>query len=335
MATFILAIETSCDETSAAVIGDGKILSNVVSTQADHSKYGGVIPELASREHLKNILPVVKQALEEAKIIKSNLSAIAYTQGPGLIGALLVGSTFAQALSLALAIPSIGIDHMKAHVLAHFIRPPVPDYPFLCLTVSGGHTQLLRVDSPEQMLVLGTTQDDAVGESFDKIGKMLGLPYPGGPVLDRLGRGGDPHRFKFPMANMPGLDFSFSGVKTAVRYFLNKEIEANPSFVSENLADLCASVQFCLVETLMIKLRQAIAETGIRTVAIAGGVSANSGLRAALSSLQETGLCTSYIPELEYCTDNAAMVAMAAWFRYQSGSFTALEELPYARQTHR
>ncbi len=335
MATFILAIETSCDETSAAVIGDGKILSNVVSTQADHSKYGGVIPELASREHLKNILPVVKQALEEAKIIKSNLSAIAYTQGPGLIGALLVGSTFAQALSLALGIPSIGIDHMKAHVLAHFIRPPVPDYPFLCLTVSGGHTQLLRVDSPEQMLVLGTTQDDAVGESFDKIGKMLGLPYPGGPVLDRLGRGGDPHRFKFPMANMPGLDFSFSGVKTAVKYFLNKEIKANPSFVSENLADLCASVQFCLVETLMIKLQQAIAETGIRTVAIAGGVSANSGLRAALNSLQETGFCTSYIPELEYCTDNAAMVAMAAWFRYQSGSFTSLEELPYARQTHR
>lgn len=332
MSKFILAIETSCDETSAAVIGDGKILSNVVSTQAGHGKYGGVIPELASREHMKNLLPMVELAMNEAKVTKSELSAVAYTQGPGLIGALLVGSTFAQAMALGLNIPSIGIDHMKAHVLAHFIESPVPEFPFLCLTVSGGHTQLLRVNAPDQMDLLGTTRDDAVGESFDKIGKMLGLPYPAGPELDRLAQKGNPHRYRFPIAQMPELDFSFSGVKTAVKYFLNKETASNPSFVEENLSDLCASVQFCLVETLMNKLKLAIVQTGLRQVAIAGGVSANSGLRAAVLSLQQTGLCKVFIPHIQYCTDNAAMVAMAAWFRFQTGSFSSLAELPYARQ---
>lgn len=327
----LLAIESSCDETSAAVISNGKICSNVVSTQWIHQQFGGVVPELASRAHQQHILPVVEQALSQANLPKTSLDAIAFTRGPGLLGSLLVGVSFAKAMALALKIPLIEVNHMQAHVLAHFIDDPKPAFPFLCLTVSGGHTQIVRVISPLEMEVIGETLDDAVGEAFDKGAKILGLDYPGGPLVDKYAKLGDPKAFEFPIPEIPGLDFSFSGIKTAFLYFIQKETAKNPSFVSERMNDLCASLQHTLIETLLRKLRKAATQTRIKEIAIAGGVSANSGLRKALTETGEKFGWNTYIPEFEYCTDNAAMIAIAASFKYQEGEFSDQTVSPLAR----
>jgi N6-L-threonylcarbamoyladenine synthase len=327
----ILAIESSCDETSASIIVNGKVLNNIVATQSVHEKYGGVVPELASRAHQENLIPVVHEALSTAGISKKELSAVAVTRGPGLMGSLLVGVSFAKAFAKALDIPLIDVNHMQAHVLAHFIAEPRPSFPFICLTVSGGHTQLVRVTDHLTMEVIGETQDDAVGEAFDKTAKLLGLPYPGGPLLDRHAKEGNPKAFTFPVTRMPGLNYSFSGIKTAVLYFLRDRLAENPNFITENLADLCASIQYTLVEMLLIKLKAAMKEYGITEVAIAGGVSANSGLRAALSALAQRKGWTLYVPEFEYCTDNAAMIAMAAHFKYLRGEFVGYDIAPLAK----
>ncbi len=329
----ILAIESSCDETSASVLVNGHILSNVIATQLIHEQYGGVVPELASRAHQQHILPVVERALADANLPKNELSAIAFTRGPGLLGALLVGTSFAKALALGLNIPLIEVNHMQAHVLAHFIENPKPAFPFLCLTVSGGHTQIVRIDGPLDMTVMGQTLDDAVGEAFDKSAKLLGLPYPGGPLIDKYAKEGNPLAFRFPMGEMPNLDFSFSGIKTAIMYFLRDNRKTNPDFVSQNLADICASIQHTLIQMLLVKLKRAVRETGIQEVAIAGGVSANSGLRAALTQLGEEQGWNVYIPRFEYCTDNAAMIAMAAQFKYEQGEFTAQTVSPLPRMS--
>ncbi|AKD54915.1 tRNA (adenosine(37)-N6)-threonylcarbamoyltransferase complex transferase subunit TsaD [Spirosoma radiotolerans] len=329
----ILAIESSCDETSAAVLANGHLLSNVIATQLIHEQYGGVVPELASRAHQQHILPVVERALADANLPKNELSAIAFTRGPGLLGSLLVGTSFAKAMALGLNIPLIEVNHMQAHVLAHFIEAPRPAFPFLCLTVSGGHTQIVRVDGPLDMTVLGQTLDDAVGEAFDKSAKLLGLPYPGGPLIDKYAQVGNPLAFKFPMSEMANLDFSFSGIKTAIMYFLRDNIKANPEFIAGNLADICASIQHTLVQMLLTKLKRAARETGIREIAIAGGVSANSGLRTALTQLGQEQGWTVYIPRFEYCTDNAAMIAMAAQFKYEQGDFTAQTVSPMPRMS--
>ena len=327
----ILAIESPCDETSASIIVNGKVLNNIVATQSVHEKYGGVVPELASRAHQENLIPVVHEALSTAGISKKELSAIAVTRGPGLMGSLLVGVSFAKAFAKALDIPLIDVNHMQAHVLAHFIAEPRPNFPFICLTVSGGHTQLVLVKDHLTMELIGETQDDAVGEAFDKTAKLLGLPYPGGPVLDRYAKEGNPKAFTFPVTRMPGLNYSFSGIKTAVLYFLRDRLEENPNFITENLPDLCASIQYTLVEMLLIKLKEAMKEFGITEVAIAGGVSANSGLRAALSALSQRKGWTLYVPEFEYCTDNAAMIAMAAHFKYLRGDFVGYDIAPLAK----
>ena len=327
----ILAIESSCDETSASIIVNGKVLNNIVATQSVHEKYGGVVPELASRAHQENLIPVVHEALSTAGISKKELSAIAVTRGPGLMGSLLVGVSFAKAFAKALDIPLIDVNHMQAHVLAHFIAEPRPNFPFICLTVSGGHTQLVLVKDHLTMELIGETQDDAVGEAFDKTAKLLGLPYPGGPLLDRYAKEGNPKAFTFPVTRMPGLNYSFSGIKTAVLYFLRDRLEENPNFITENLPDLCASIQYTLVEMLLIKLKEAMKEYGITEVAIAGGVSANSGLRAALSALSQRKGWTLYVPEFEYCTDNAAMIAMAAHFKYLRGDFVGYDIAPLAK----
>jgi N6-L-threonylcarbamoyladenine synthase len=327
----ILAIESSCDETSASIIVNGKVLNNIVATQSVHEKYGGVVPELASRAHQENLIPVVHEALSTAGISKKELAAIAVTRGPGLMGSLLVGVSFAKAFAKALDIPLIDVNHMQAHVLAHFIAEPRPSFPFICLTVSGGHTQLVLVTDHLNMEVIGETQDDAVGEAFDKTAKLLGLPYPGGPLLDRHAKEGNPKAFSFPVTRMPGLNYSFSGIKTAVLYFLRDRLAENPNFITENLADLCASIQFTLVEMLLIKLKAAMKEYGITEVAIAGGVSANSGLRGALSALSQRKGWTLYVPEFEYCTDNAAMIAMAAHFKYLRGEFVGYDITPLAK----
>ena len=327
----ILAIESSCDETSAAVISNGKIQSNVVATQLIHTLYGGVVPELASRAHQQHILPVVDKALTDAKVTKKDLDAIAFTKGPGLLGALLVGTSFAKAMALGLDIPLIDVNHMQAHVLAHFIDEPKPEFPFLCLTVSGGHTQIVRVDSPLKMEIIGETRDDAVGEAFDKTAKLLDLPYPGGPLIDKNAANGDPLKYPFPLPEMPGLDFSFSGIKTSFMYFLQKQTRENPSFVSENMDDICASIQFTLVDILLKKLKKASRETGITEIAIAGGVSANSGLRASIKELGEKLRWKVYIPAFEYCTDNAAMIAMAAHYKFLEGDFCPQTVSPMAR----
>jgi N6-L-threonylcarbamoyladenine synthase len=327
----LLAIESSCDETSAAVISNGKICSNVVSTQMIHQQYGGVVPELASRAHQQHILPVVEEALKQSGVQKTELHAIAFTRGPGLLGSLLVGVSFAKAMALALQIPLIEVNHMQAHVLAHFIEDPKPSFPFLCLTVSGGHTQIVHVRSSMDMEIIGQTLDDAVGEAFDKGAKILGLDYPGGPLVDRYAKEGNPTAFEFPIAEIPGLDFSFSGIKTAFLYFVQKETAKNHAFVSERMNDLCASLQHTLIETLLRKLRKAAKQTGIREIAIAGGVSANSGLRL---SLEETGKklgWKTYVPRFEYCTDNAAMIAIAAEFKYHQGAFSDQKVSPMAR----
>ncbi|MFD2573238.1 tRNA (adenosine(37)-N6)-threonylcarbamoyltransferase complex transferase subunit TsaD [Spirosoma soli] len=329
----ILAIESSCDETSAAVLANGHVLSNVIATQLIHEQYGGVVPELASRAHQQHILPVVDRALTDANVPKNELSAVAFTRGPGLLGSLLVGASFAKALALGLRIPLIEVNHMQAHVLAHFIEAPKPSFPFLCLTVSGGHTQIVRVDGPLDMTVIGQTQDDAVGEAFDKSAKLLSLPYPGGPLIDKYAKEGNPLAFRFPMGDMPNLDFSFSGIKTAIMYFLRDNIRVNPDFVAERLPDICASIQHTLVQMLLTKLKRAARETGIREIAIAGGVSANNGLRTALMQTGAEQGWNVFIPRFEYCTDNAAMIAMAAQFKYEHGEFTAQDVSPLPRMS--
>ncbi|MCF2442615.1 tRNA (adenosine(37)-N6)-threonylcarbamoyltransferase complex transferase subunit TsaD [Dyadobacter sp. CY345] len=327
----ILAIESSCDETSAAVLSNGKIYSNVVATQLIHTQYGGVVPELASRAHQQHILPVVDKALKDAKVTKKDLHAIAFTKGPGLLGALLVGTSFAKSMALGLGLPLIEVNHMQAHVLAHFIQDPKPEFPFLCLTVSGGHTQIVKINSPLDMQIIGQTRDDAVGEAFDKTAKLLDLPYPGGPLIDQYAKNGNPLAYSFPLPEMPELDFSFSGIKTSFMYFLQKQVRENPNFIQENIADICASIQYTLVNILLKKLKKAAKETGIKEIAIAGGVSANSGLRTSLIELGEKMGWKVYIPEFEYCTDNAAMIAMAAHYKFLENDFCDQTVSPMAR----
>ncbi len=328
MSVTILAIESSCDETSASVCRDGKILTNYVAGQSVHEQYGGVVPELASRAHMQHIVPVVDIALREAGVTPGDLDAVAFTQAPGLIGSLLVGASFAKSLSLSLDKPLIAVHHMQAHVIANLIGDPAPAFPFLCLTVSGGHTQIVLCRSPLDMEVLGETLDDAAGEAFDKSAKLLDLPYPGGPLIDRHARQGDPRRFSFPEPQVPGLNFSFSGLKTSILYFLQA---AEPGFVAANLNDICASIQERIVTILLHKLSRAARETGIRDVCIAGGVSANSGLRHGLTELGKKKVWNTFIPAFEYCTDNAAMIALTAWYKYQAGQFADLSVTPSAR----
>ncbi|MGI9544924.1 MAG: tRNA (adenosine(37)-N6)-threonylcarbamoyltransferase complex transferase subunit TsaD [Cyclobacteriaceae bacterium] len=331
MHSTILAIESSCDDTSAAVIRDGKILNNIIATQSIHENYGGVVPELASRAHQSNIVPVVNQALQEANIRKTQLNAVAFTRGPGLLGSLLVGASFAKSIALALDIPLIEVNHLQAHVVSHFIDDPKPEFPFLCLTVSGGHTQIVLVEDYLEMSILGQSQDDAVGEAFDKSAKLLGLPYPGGPLIDQYAQQGDPLAFSFPETEMPGLDYSFSGIKTAFLYFLRDKKKEDPDFIANNLPDICASIQFKLIQMLVTKLVLATKQTGIREVAIAGGVAANTGLRNELQRLANTYNWQTYLPKLEYCTDNAAMIAMVAHFKYLNKDFSDLEVGPLPR----
>ena len=327
----ILAIESSCDETSASVMQNGVILSNIIATQKVHEKYGGVVPELASRAHQQQIVPVVERAMVEAGIKKEELSAVAHTQGPGLLGALLVGSSFAKSLCLGLNIPLISVNHMQAHILAHFIDDPKPTFPMLCLTVSGGHTQLVNVNESLEMHIVGETKDDAVGEAFDKAAKLLGLTYPGGPLIDKYSKEGDPNKFQFAETSMPELDYSFSGIKTSILYFLQKEMRKNENFIQENMSDLCASIQKSLISMLMEKLIKAAKREGITEIAIAGGVSANSGLRQALITEGQRQGWNVYIPKFEYCTDNAAMIAMAAHFKYLKNDFALLSSAPMPR----
>ena len=330
----ILAIESSCDETAASVIVDGKILSNFIANQTVHEKYGGVVPELASRAHMENIVPVVDESLKKAfpnlshKERLSELDAIAFTQAPGLIGSLLVGAQFAKSLALSLEKPLISVHHMQAHVLANLIADERPSFPFLCLTVSGGHTQIVQCNSPAELIILGETIDDAAGEAFDKISKLLGLPYPGGPILDKLAKQGNPKAFEFAKPHVPDLNYSFSGLKTSVLYFLQKQ---EPGFIEANLNNLCASVQYTIVEILMKKLKKAIQQTGIREICIAGGVSANSGLRLGVQELGKKTQSKVYLPNFEYCTDNAAMIAITAHYKYLAGAFDDLSVSASAR----
>lgn len=328
--TIILAIESSCDDTSAAVLIDGVIHSNCVAGQEAHRKYGGVVPEVASRAHQANIIPVVHMALQQAGVTVADLSGIAFTRGPGLIGSLIVGVSFAKALAMSLDIPLVEVHHMQAHVLAHFAEDPKPAFPFLCLTVSGGHTQIVIVRDYLDMEVIGRSLDDAAGEAFDKTGKLLGLDYPAGPHIDRLAQQGQA-RFSFPEPQIPDLDYSFSGLKTAILYFLKKELKSNPQFIEQELADICASVQDRIVSILMNKLVLAAQQTGITDIAIAGGVSANSGLR---KTLEQTGLekgWRTFIPAFEYCTDNAGMIAVAGYHKFLKGEFSGLDVRPVAR----
>ena len=327
----ILAIESSCDETSAAVISNGKVLNNIIATQAIHQKYGGVVPELASRAHQQNIVAVVNEALQEADVLPKQLQAIAFTRGPGLIGSLHVGVSFAKGLALSLKLPLIEVNHMQAHVLAHFIDDPKPAFPFLCLTVSGGHTQIVLVKDYLDMEVIGQTQDDAVGEAFDKTAKLLGLPYPGGPMIDKYAQQGNPKRFSFTETHMPGLDFSFSGIKTQFMYFLRDQLLQNPDFISQNMVDLCASIQHHLINMLMKRLKEAAQQTGIKEIAIAGGVAANSGLRLTLQQTAEQLKWKVYIPAFQYCTDNAGMIAIAAHYKFLKQDFTDQSVTPLAR----
>jgi N6-L-threonylcarbamoyladenine synthase len=331
MSPLILAIESSCDETSASVIRNGKVLNNIIASQDVHQKYGGVVPELASRAHQRTIWHTVDEAVRSAGVNLKELDAVAFTRGPGLMGSLLVGASFAKGLALALNIPLIGINHMEAHVLSNFIEEPVPAFPFLCLTVSGGHTQLIRVTDYLEMEVLGETQDDAVGEAFDKAAKLMGLPYPGGPQIDKYAQLGNPKRFSFPKTEMPGLHFSFSGIKTAFLYFLRDNTCVNPDFVKENLHDICASLQHHLVQMLLDRLEQAAVQTGIKEIALAGGVAANSTLRRELHHLAGNYHWNVYLPAMQYCTDNAAMIAQAAHYKYLRGMFEPLDTVPVAR----
>lgn len=327
----ILGIESSCDETSASICVDGKILSNVIATQKIHEKYGGVVPELASRAHIQNIVPVVDTALKESGTSLNEIDAVAFTQAPGLIGSLLVGAQFAKSTALALGKPLIAVHHMQAHVLANLIGEHTPEFPFLCLTVSGGHTQIVKASSPLTMEVLGETIDDAAGEAFDKTAKILGLPYPGGPLIDKYAAQGDPLAFSFAKPQVPGLNFSFSGVKTSVLYFLQKQLQEDPDFVRDRLPDLAASIQYTIIEVLVKKLKKAIKETGIKHVCIAGGVSANRGLRAALENMGEELDVSTYRPDFQYCVDNAGMIAMTGYYKYQAGEFASMDVSPTAR----
>ena len=329
----ILAIESSCDDTSAAVIKGNTILSNVIASQKVHQKYGGVVPELASRAHQQNIVPVVATALDNAKVTQKDLSAIAYTRGPGLLGSLLVGSNFAKSLSVALDIPLIEVNHMQAHIFAHFIEDAgehKPEFPFLCLTVSGGHTQIVKISNFNTLEVIGETRDDAAGEAFDKIGKVLGLKYPAGPMIDKLAQEGNPHKFKFTKPKMEAYDFSFSGLKTGVMNFLNKEKQKYPDFVTENLNDLCASVQHTITEMCIEKLELAAKDLEIKDLALAGGVSANSELRKKLKNLENKGF-KAHIPKFEYTTDNAAMIAMVGSIKFKNQEFSDITEKTIAR----
>ncbi|MFN3136202.1 MAG: tRNA (adenosine(37)-N6)-threonylcarbamoyltransferase complex transferase subunit TsaD [Allomuricauda sp.] len=322
---YILSIESSCDDTSAAVLCNKKVLSNVVATQEIHKQYGGVVPELASRAHQQNIVPVVHQALAKANIDKKQLSAIAFTRGPGLMGSLLVGTSFAKSLALGLDVPLIEVNHMEAHILAHFIDDgdqQTPSFPFLAMTISGGHTQIVKVIDHFNMEVLGETLDDAVGEAFDKSAKLMGLPYPGGPLIDKYAQLGNPHAFEFPKPKVDGLNFSFSGLKTSILYFLQRETQKDADFVSKNINDICASVQYTILEILMDKLQMAVDQTGIRQVAIGGGVAANSGIRQRLKDAEEKLGWSTFIPKFEYCTDNAAMIGIVGYLKYEKGTFT-------------
>ncbi len=322
---YILAIESSCDDTSAAVLKDGKVLSNIVATQKIHEQYGGVVPELASRAHQQNIVPVVHQALAKANIDKKQLSAIAFTRGPGLMGSLLVGTSFAKSLSLGLQIPLIEVNHMQAHILAHFIKEEQtapPEFPFLAMTISGGHTQIVRVNDHFDMEILGETLDDAVGEAFDKSAKLMGLPYPGGPLIDKYAQTGNPKAFDFPRPKVAGLNFSFSGLKTSILYFLQKQVQQNPDFIAQNRDDICASIQDTIIAILMGKLEKAVEQTGIKTIAIGGGVSANSGIRNSLVQKETEKKWRTYIPKFEYCTDNAAMIGIVGHLKYLKNDFS-------------
>ena len=338
----ILAIESSCDETSCAISRDGVILANIIAGQAVHEQYGGVVPELASRAHMQNIVPVVDAAIKKAGIGMTELNAIAFTQAPGLIGSLLVGSQFAKSLAMSLGIPLLAVHHMQAHVLANLIPgaaiagesgadTPLPSFPFLCLTVSGGHTQIVVAHSPLKLEVIGETLDDAAGEAFDKSAKLLGLPYPGGPLIDKYAREGNPTRFTFPEPQIPGLNFSFSGLKTAILYFLQEQKAKDPDFVTKNLPDICASIQGRIISILLNKLKKAARETGIKDLCIAGGVSANSGLRKAFQETGESLGWRTFIPAFEYCTDNAAMIAITGHYHYLAGDFASLSASASAR----
>ena len=344
MSITILAIESSCDETSASVCVDGKILSNFIANQTVHEKYGGVVPELASRAHMQNIVPVVDAALKTAHCELAAVDAIAFTQAPGLIGSLLVGTQFAKSLALALNKPLIAVHHMQAHVLANLIPGERPDFPFLCLTVSGGHTQIVLCKSPTDLKVIGETIDDAAGEAFDKSAKLLGLPYPGGPLIDKYAAAGNPQRFKFPEPQIAGLNFSFSGLKTSILYFLKNAGTTNiykeefladeatqKKFIEDNLNDICASIQDRIVSILLNKVKKASAETGIKNICLAGGVSANSGLRHAFTAMGEKLGWKTFIPAFQYCTDNAAMIAITAYYKYQAKQFAELNVVPTAR----
>jgi N6-L-threonylcarbamoyladenine synthase len=326
----ILAIESSCDDTAASILRGGVILSNSVATQTIHKEYGGVVPEVASRQHQINIVPIVEMAIRKAGITKHDIDAVAFTRGPGLMGSLLVGVSFAKSFALSLNVPMIEVHHMTAHVLAHFAEEPKPKFPFLCLTVSGGHTQIVKVTDYLNMEILGETLDDAAGEAFDKTGKMLGLDYPAGPIIDKLARLGNPI-FAFPEPQIPNLDFSFSGLKTSILYFLQKKTKENPLFIQQNLNDICASVQKRIVDILLKKLKKAAQQTGITHIAIAGGVSANSGLREALEDMGNTEGWEIYIPAFQYCTDNAGMIAVTAYYKYLKDEFVGHEVAPLPR----
>lgn len=331
---YILGIESSCDDTSAAILCDAKILSNVVASQKIHAEYGGVVPELASRAHQLNIVPVVHQALKEANITKNQLNGIAFTRGPGLMGSLLVGTSFAKSLAYGLEIPLIDVNHMQGHILAHFIEESgykKPPFPFLAMTISGGHTQIVKVINYFEMEVIGETIDDAVGEAYDKSGKILGLGYPAGPQIDKLAQAGEPKAYQFTKPKVAGLDFSFSGLKTAILYFIQREEKVNPNFVKENLNDICASIQYTIIEILMDKLKLAVKQTGIKHIAIGGGVSANSGIRAALKSAEKKHDWTTYIPKFEYTTDNAAMIAIVGYLKYLENDFSNFDVMASAR----
>ena len=334
--TYILGIESSCDDTSAAVICNGRVLSNIVANQEIHAKYGGVVPELASRAHQQHIVPVVQQAIEQAGITKEDLHAISFTRGPGLMGSLLVGTSFAKSLALGLDIPLIDVNHMQAHILAHFIKEEnteMPPFPFVCLTISGGHTQIVKVSDYFTFEVLGETIDDAVGEAFDKSAKILGLPYPGGPLVDKYAQLGNPKKFSFTKPKVGDLNFSFSGLKTGILYFIQRNLKENPKFIEENLHDICASIQHTIVEILMEKLKNTVKKTGIKHVAIAGGVSANSEIRKRLQLAQKHWGWTTYIPKFEYTTDNAAMIAITGYLKYKSKIYADISVKAQARLT--
>jgi N6-L-threonylcarbamoyladenine synthase len=329
--SIVLGIESSCDETSASICIDGKIVSNIIANQTIHEQYGGVVPELASRVHQQNIVPTVYKAISDAKISKKDIDAVAFTRGPGLLGSLLVGTCFSKAFALASNIPLIEVNHMQAHILAHFIDDPKPQFPFLCLTVSGGHTQIVLVKDYFNMEIVGQTLDDAAGEAFDKTAKILNLPYPGGPLIDKYAKLGNAERFKFPEPKIANLNFSFSGLKTAILYFVRDNVALNPNFLTENLEDICASVQQRIVSILLNKLEKAVIQYQIKDIAIAGGVSANSGLRNSLLALGEKNNWNIFIPKFEYCTDNAAMIAIAGYYKYLKKDFVGQDIAPLAR----